>query len=234
MAELLFYEKPVPLDRNKHKNLRFKKMDTYSFASGVNTVPVSGPEFFPCSRNYPVMFVETSAGGFLPVALLSLTAKSHQLGDRWEGVYVPAFVKRYPFVLAETQGTIMIDETAPHFNQEDGDLLFDEDGEPSSSLKEIIQYLDTLDQSHRLTLEYTRALKVKGLLEPSKAVVRLFDGEVKLDHFFVVGEKELYGALTDEEIVDWHYKGWLAWTYAHIHSTASVPEILKRMVNKVS
>lgn len=234
MAELLFYEKPAPLAKDKHKNLRFKKLDNYAFASRVNTIPVSGPEFFPCSRNHPVMFAETGNGGFLPMALLSLTSQSHQLGDRWEGVYVPTFVKRYPFALAENKGIVMIDEEAAHFNGKDGELLFDDAGEPTPVLQDMLKYLDTLDQAHRQTLDYTRALKVKGLLQRSQSIVQLVDREIKLDNFFVVNEKDLYSALTDEEIVDWYYKGWIAWTYAHIHSIGSVNEILKRMAKTFS
>lgn len=229
MAELLFYQNPVPLSKAKHKNLRFKKQDNYAFASQVNTVPISGPEFFPCSRNHPVMFVETSNGNFLPVALLALTLNGHQLGDRWEGVYVPTFVQRYPFALAESKGVVMLDELAPHFSYEEGDALFSEDGEPSVVLQEKMEYLNTLDQAHQLTLEYTKALKVKGLLRRSKNVVQLLDREVKLENFYVVTERDLYDSLTDEEIVDWYYKGWIAWTYAHIHSIDSINEILKRM-----
>ena len=197
-------------------------------------MPVSGPEFFPCSRDYPVMFVETATGGFLPVALLAITARSHQMGNKWKGVYVPAFIKRYPFALAEGRDVIMIDEEASHFNGDDGESLFDDSGEPTDVLQEQIQYLDRLDQVHRLTLDYTHALKVKGMLRRSEATVQLTDSEVKLDSFFVVDEKELYESLTHEEIVDWHLKGWLAWTYAHIHSTGSVTEILKRMAKAIS
>jgi hypothetical protein len=229
MAELLFYEKPAPLDKEKHRRLTYKKSDSYAFASKVNTVPVSGPEFFSCSRSHPVMFVETASGGFLPVALLSLTSQSHQLGDRWEGAYIPSFVKRYPFALAENKGVVMIDESAPHFNAADGERLFDDTGEPTQMLLDTLQYLDTLDQAHRMTLDYTQALKVKGLLSRSQVVVELANKEVKLDSFFVVNEKAFHEALTDEEIVDWFYKGWTAWTYAHIHSIGSVNEILKRM-----
>lgn len=222
MTELLFYEKPTPLAKDKHKTWRYKRTNDYGFASAINTVPVAGHEFFHCSRDFPVMFVETSAGSFLPVALLALTNRSHQLGDRWEGVYVPAFIKRYPFALAENQDVVMIDERAPHFQAPDGDPLFDEEGEPSLVLRDTLEYLDVLNKGHVQTLEYMRALKVKGLLSRCKSTVKLLDREIKLDSFFVVNEREFQEALTDEEVVDWFNRGWIGWTYAHIHSIGSV------------
>lgn len=229
MAELMFYNNPVPLSKEKHKKLRFKKSETYEFASGVNTVPLSGPEFFACSRNHPIMFVETEKSGFLPVALLSLTPKSNDLDKKWSDVYVPSFIKRYPFALAEKRDIVMIDESAPHFSYDEGEFLFDDKGEPTSVLHGMLQYLNQLDQAHQLTLDYTRALKVKGLLNRSETVVEFKDRSLKLNDFFVVNERNLYESLTDEEIVDWYYKGWIAWSYAHIHSIGSIIEILKRM-----
>lgn len=232
MAELMIYNNPVPLNKEKHKNLRFKKSDIYDFASKINSVPLSGPEFFSCSRNHPIMFVETAKNGFLPIALLSLTAGSHDIDAKWKDVYVPNFIKRYPFVLAENRNIVMIDESAKHFSSDDGDLLFDDHGKPTKTLLETMEFLERLDQSHQLTLEYTKALKIKGLLSRSDAVVEFVDREIKLDNFFVINERDLYDSLTNDEIVDWYYKGWLAWSYAHIHSIGSVAEILKRMARK--
>lgn len=231
MTELLFYKKPVPLDRNKHRALKFKASANYSFASHVNTVPLSGPEFFQCSRNHPVMFVKTAAGGFLPAALLSFDSQMHRLSDTWDGVYVPTFIKRYPFALAENKDIIMIDESASHFS-EDGERLFDDSGEPTPVFHSIIKYLDELNLAHSLTLDYTKALKAKGLLSPCKHVIKMPDREIKLDNFYVVSERELHESLTKDEVADWFLKGWLAWTYAHIHSIGSISEIIKRMTKK--
>ena len=47
---------------------------------------------------------------------------------RWDAYYVPAFVRRYPYVLAETgennQRVICIDESYEGFNGEEGEPLF--------------------------------------------------------------------------------------------------------------
>lgn len=229
MAELLFYNKPAPLARDKHQALRFNAQQGYGYASGVNAVPLSGNEFFPASRDYPVMFTE-SGSSFLPVALLSLTSGGHQLGQSWQGFYVPEFVKRYPFALAEDKSVVMIDESAPHFSETEGERLFDDAGNPSEFLQGILQYLNQLETMHRMTLEYTFALKVKGLLVRSDVEVKMKGSSLKLDDFFVVDTNEFHSALTEEEIVDWYHKGWLGWTYAHLHSIGAVSNLARRMV----
>ncbi|WP_086933750.1 SapC family protein [Agarilytica rhodophyticola] len=229
MASLLFYQNPVPLDKEKHKNLKLKKLDNLNFTSETNSVPVAGFEFFQCSRNHPVMFVKNANDDFVPVALLSLMAKGHNLGDVWEGVYIPSFVRRYPFVLEEQKGIVMVDLDAPHLQEEEGDALFDEKGEPSEALQEIMRFLENVDQGYRLTQDYIQALKEKDLLKPCQGTIKFTDTTLKLDHLFVVDEKEFHSALSDEEIVDWYKKGWIAWTYAHIHSIGAIPEVVKRL-----
>ena len=233
MTELLFYNKPVPLAKDAHQNLRFQKQQGYSHASKINTVPLSGNEFFPASRDFPIMFAETG-GRYIPVALLALTAGGHQLGESWSGFYTPEFVKRYPFALAQGRDVVMIDESAPHFSDNEGEKLFDHLGEPTDFLKGVLQYLDQIDAVHKLTMEYTFALKVKGLLVKSDIEIKRQGKSIKLDDFYVVDGSEFHGALTDEEILDWYKKGWIGWTYAHLHSIGSVSEVVKRMVSAQS
>lgn len=229
MTSLLFYQNPVPLDKNKHKRLKLKKLDNLKFAAEANSVPVSGFEFFQCSRNYPVMFVKNASEEFIPIALLSLSSKGHNLGDRWEDVYIPTFVRRYPFVLEDQKGVVMIDSDAPHLQEEEGAPLFDDEGEPTDTLKDIMRFLENVDQSYRLTQDYVKALKQKDLLQPCKGTVKFTDTTLKLDHLYVVEEKAFQKALSDDEVVEWYKKGWIAWTYAHIHSISAIGEVVKRL-----
>ncbi|MFT5082830.1 MAG: hypothetical protein ACI9Y1_000865 [Lentisphaeria bacterium] len=226
---LLFYKNPVLLDKQKHKNLKLKKFDHLEHAQGVNTVPVAGFEYFPCSRNHPVVFVKNSKGEFISVALLSFTANSHNLGRQWEGVYVPSFVRRYPFVLENSQRMVMFDADAPHLQEDEGDALFDENGEATSTLNDVLAFIESVEQGYKLTETYIQALNAKKLLQPFKGSIKFTDSTLKLDHLYVVDEKTFYGSLSDEEIVDWFKKGWIAWTHAHIHSISAISEVVRRL-----
>ncbi len=234
MSSLLFYKEPIPLDRKNHLGLKLKKQDNYSFADDVNSVPVAGFEFFQCSRSFPVMFVKNENEEFVPIALLSLTAKGHNLGSNWEGYYVPAFVRRYPFVLESSQAMVMFDKNAPHLTEEEGETLFGDDGEPTEVLKDIVQFLETVDRGYRMTEEFAKELKEKDLLEPSKGTIKFTDTELKLNHLYVINEKKFHESLDDEEIVKWFKRGWLSWVSAHLHSIGAMPEVLKRLPQKES
>ncbi len=232
MSSLLFYKNPVPLDKQKHKNLKLKKLDNLNFTASANSVPVAGFEFFQTSRNHPVMFVKNANGDFIPIALLSLTSKGHNLGEKWQDVYIPSFVRRYPFVLEDKQGVVMIDSEAPQLQEDEGEALFDESGEPTETLKTIMQFLQTVDQGYRATQDYVDALKVKDLLQPCQGTIKFTDTTLKLDHMYVVDEKAFADVLSDEEILDWYKRGWIAWTYAHIHSIGAIPDVIKRLPRK--
>lgn len=233
MAKMLFYKDPVPLDKAKHKNLKLKKLDNLSFAAEANSVPVAGFEFFQCSRSHPVMFVKNARDEFLPIALLSLLSQGHHLGEKWEDAYIPSFVRRYPFIMGDDgKGLVMIDSEAEQLQEEEGDSLFSEEGEPTELLQKVMQFLNTMDQEYRSTTEYCKALKEKDLLQPCKSTIKFTDTTLKLDHLYVVDEKVFHESLTDEEIGEWFKKGWIAWTYAHIHSLGAMPDVVKRMPKK--
>ncbi len=228
----MFYNSPVPLDKSKHANLKFKHLDNLSFAGNANSVPLAGFEFFACGRNHPVMFVKNAKDEFIPIALLSLTPKGHHLGDQWEDVYVPAFIRRYPFILEDQKGIVMFDESCANLQEEEGEPLFDGEGESTDTLKNIVRFLETVDRGYRATEEYVKALTEKDLLQPCQNTIKFTDNTLKLDNLYVVEEKSFVEKLSDEEIAAWFKKGWIAWTYAHLNSVSSLHDVIKRLPKK--
>lgn len=232
MSSLLFYKKPIPLEKVKHVKLKLKQPQDLKFAEKANSVPVAGTEFFACSRNHPVMFVKNSDGGFVPIALLSFVSDGNNLGDHWEGVYIPAFVRRYPFVLEAEKGIVLFDEESPQLQEEEGERLFNDEGEATETLSNIVKFLDHVDRGFRATESYVKALVEKDLLHPCKNTIKFTDNTLKLDNLYVVDEKEFVEKLSDEEVVEWFKKGWIAWTYAHLNSVSSITEVVKRLPKK--
>ncbi|MFL0810203.1 MAG: SapC family protein [Agarilytica sp.] len=230
----LFYQKPVPLNKETHSKLHFKKFENLAFAADANSIPVAGFEFFSCGRHHPVMFIQNKTEDFIPVALVSLTPTGHNLGDNWSGVYIPAYLRRYPFILEEKQGILMFDEDCGRFSSEsgEGEALFDEKGESTPALQEILKFVQYVDRGYRATEQYSKALKEKGLLKPCKNTIKFTDNTLKLDNLYVVEEQDFVDSLSDAEVADWFKKGWIAWTYAHLNSVGSLPELIKRLPRK--
>ena len=227
-----FYQNIIPLQKQKHQELKLKSQETYAFAAHSNSAPLAGFEFFLASRHFPILFSKNDAGEFTPLALLSFKEKGHDLGDTWQGYYVPAFIRRYPFVLSQ-EGTIMFDEKAPHFDTDEGDRLLNDEGEGSERLKQIVEFLQLMDASYKATVEYAKALGEKSMLEPFKKPVKVGDQNVNLESLYVINEQKLYD-LSKDELHEWFKKGWIAWSHAHLHSISAIDEVIKRAIAAVS
>ncbi len=221
-----FYKEPAALDTKKHRNLKFKPNDDFGFASGLNSVPLSGTEFFEASRHFPVLFVKNDKGDFMPLAMLSLKKEGHNLGDKWEGLYVPALLRRYPFAITK-EGGVVFDQKAPQFSEEEGSELFNDEGEASDTMKRIAEFLRACEVNLEYTEQYTKALAEEELLVEFKPTIKAGGGSVTLTDFYAIDEKK-FTALAEEKVTDWFKKGWIAWSYAHLHSIRAISLLINR------
>lgn len=224
MAELMFYKQPVPLNREQHKKLRFRSVRDYGFSAGHNSVPIVGLEFFEASRNMTVLFSKVSEDQFFPIVLLSLRNAGHDMvaaDGTWTGSYIPSFIRRYPFALT-TEGTVCFDEGSNAFSETEGDPLFDETGKNTELLDHVIRFLNQFDAELKRTREFCDYLKAHDLLKPFNAEIGRDSGSpIRLEGMFTVDEKR-FSELKGEELEEWFRKGWVGWTYAHLHSIGAL------------
>ena len=149
MASLLFYDKPVALNKVTHKDTKITPLGgDYSFARQTNSVLLAGIEFTEAAKEYPIVFAHAGES-IVPVALLGLRNEENLFvtaDASWDAKYIPAFVRRYPFVLAAAsdiqQQVVCIDESYTGFDAIDGEALFSEDGEPTELLTKAMEFLE--------------------------------------------------------------------------------------------
>ena len=137
MATLLFYQKPVQLNSEQHRATRLGTLGgNFNFSKDTNSIPLAAVEFFDTAREYPIAFTGREGGALFPIALIGIRQNENLFvtpEGKWEGRYIPAFVRRYPFVLAEKQDAadfnVYLDESYPGFGAADGERLFTDNGE---------------------------------------------------------------------------------------------------------
>ena len=103
MALQGWYERPVLLDRERHRRRRVQPAGGFAFARRAHSLVLAAAEFNEACKEYAIVFTRSPAGKVVPVAMLGLRAGDNLfVGEdgRWDARYVPAFVRRYPFVLA--------------------------------------------------------------------------------------------------------------------------------------
>ena len=239
MAEVLFYERPVPLNRNQHKDLRLKGIPSLKFAAGAHSVPLTGAEFPMAARDMPILFAGQSIEDAGPMALLGLRQNENLLVDangQWaQGLYVPAFVRRYPFILAEkpagTEGddfTVFLDEAYEGFGSDEGERLFKEDGSDSEMLANAVGFLGEFQQHVARTQWFMAQLRKHDLLEPRNIRLEKDGKSINLNGLYVVNEEKLR-QLDEKTAHEFLREGLMGWIYAHLLSLPNIDRLAQRL-----
>ena len=234
MAKMLFYKKPVPLNKNNHKALKLVEgKNRFQFAKDVNSVLLSGVEFTEGAKEYPIVFAPMGKDNIMPIGLLGFRDKeNHFVNDanEWTGRYIPAFIRRYPFVLAEADDKgrldVYIDEESDSLRQDVGQPLFTDSGENSPLLDNVLKFLNEFQQQFQRTELFVKTLREMELLVPLKGAVKLGDRQIALDQLLVVDEKKLL-ELDDAKALQLMRTGMLSWIYSHLMSLSNLNSLAK-------
>ena len=216
----LFYRRPELLTPASHGDLRIRS-GGYGFAAGANAVPLAIIEFGAAMRNYPIVF---AAGDNYPVALLGLDrANRFVSAGAWvEDAYVPAYVRRYPFVFvdrADDTFVLAIDRDADNVvnGGTEGQALF-ANGEPTEMVSGIMDFCRDFHAAHIQTDAFVAGLVEQDLLAPQHADAKLPSGRAMVLSGFKVVDRPKFEALPDDVVLGWHRKGWLALIHFHLLS----------------
>lgn len=234
MAEIMFYARPVALNRDRHLKLKLAVAPNhFAFAAKTNAVPIASNELIEAARDYPIVFVGEEGGPFNVAALVGLRNNENLMVDtegRWApGTYIPAFARRYPFVLARTpeseqQLTVCVDEVYPGLSEETGEALFEADGTESAYLKRLLEFLQLFHQEAERTAAFANRLRDLGLLVPKVINVERKGERQVLQGLWIVDGAKLAG-IDDARVVELFRLGYLHWIQAHLISLGSLSRL---------
>lgn len=240
MSEGSYYEKPVLLDRDKHRKRKVLASNDFAFARKANSLFVAGAEFAEAGKEYAIVFTRSGNGKVVPVVMLGLRARENLFvgeGGDWTGRYVPAFVRRYPFVLAQLPGKSMgvcIDEAYAGLNDKDGEALFDGQGANTPFLQNALDFLEQYQREHLRTEAFCQRLEQAGLLMEMNARADLVDGRsFTVASLLVVDEKKLM-ALPDAVALSLFRAGELHLVSMHLASLSNMKALVDKMAQRQS
>ncbi|MBX9717078.1 MAG: SapC family protein [Burkholderiaceae bacterium] len=239
MSKLMFYERPIALNRDRHATLKLAVTpDHYRFAAKTNAVPVMSTEFAEAARDYPIVFVGEEGGTtFNVAALVGLRDQENLMVDeagQWApGTYVPAFARRYPFVLAKTDAsdnlTVCVDEVYSGLGAEAGEALFDAEGKETPYLQRVLEFLQHFHSDAQRTLDFANRLHQLGLLVPKVINVERPGQTLQtLRGLWIVDVAKLRG-IDDARVVELFRLGYMSWIEAHLISLGNFSRLLARM-----
>lgn len=238
-TQQLFYRTAVPVNFQRHKDWSVKGGESYAFAAEVNSVPVTAIEFAQAAAEFPIVFAGNGQSVF-PAVILGIRENQNLFvgsDGAWRGKYIPAFVRRYPFVFSQDEAgktfTLHIDETFSGCNQAGrGERLFDADGAQTQYLRTVLGFLQDYQARFRRTQAYCNRLMELDLLQPMQAQFTLNTGEQRSLSGFMVVNREKLKALPADTVADLLAKDELECTFLHLASLRHFQDMLERFQPK--
>jgi hypothetical protein len=233
---LHFYERITALQTQVHRQLRMKPSPNgLGFARDTHSVLLAASELPMAALDYPCVFVSTTEGSAL-IALVGLRENENLLVDaqgRWDELrYVPAYVRRYPFVLAEQPGndemTVCFDEAYEGCSSTEGEALFDAEGKPTIYLQNVQNLLLGYHQDLKLSAQWVKEIEDLGLLI-DRSIAHEFNGQRTVLQGFKVIDENKFKALPPDTLQGLFASGAIGWVYAHLLSMNNVNKLGARL-----
>ena len=235
--QLLIYETAVPLSSARHAGVSLEAAPDYAFTAAINAVPLMAVEFLRAANEYAIVF--TQAGDdVVPAVVLGVRGNQNLYlsGEgKWQAQYIPAFVRRYPFVFSNNADgktlTLCIDESHPGVNRAGrGEKLFGDDGKPTPYVERVLKFLQEYQSHFERTRAFGRKVKELDLLEPMQAQVTTPKGEkLSLSGFLSVSRERLR-KLSGEALATLAKTDELELLYLQLHSMRNFSEVKDRLI----
>jgi hypothetical protein len=237
--QLMIYDNIQPLS-DKHAKWSVS-VDNYEYVAHLNSSPLLATEIPVAAGEYPIIFSATAGEGeYIPLAVMGLKDGQNLLLDDKNMLitrYVPAFIRRYPFVLGGSKDSdvmaLCIDEGSSALVQDGsrGVRLFEDNGEQTEHLKGVVEFLKDYQYRAEMTRVFTKRLHELGLLEPMTANITFKTKDaapLNLSGFFVV-KREKLKELSDEDALAMFKQDGLELIYAHLQSLSNFNRLIDLM-----
>lgn len=236
-TQLLIYGDVQPVNKQRHAGWSVKAGNQFGFAQGVNSVPLMAVEFPNAAEEYSIVFAG-EGDNLLPVVLMGVREDENLYVDSdggWSAKYIPAFVRRYPFVFSSADDgatlTLCIDEGFEGCNEEGrGERLFDAEGEQTQYLNSVLDFLKEYQAHYQRTKSFAKKLVELDLLEPMGAQFTTPAGEKRTVTGFQAINRDKLKALSPDKFSDLAKTDELELIYLHLQSMRN----FSKMLDKVS
>ena len=237
----LLYNDLMPLNTRDHSKFKSKPMDEAKWLSKHHAIPLTVDEFVQAQRNFPIVF--SSGDNPLPLCLMGLNEGVNTFVDDKgkinEPVYLPAYIRRYPFLLAKLNKdtedlSLCFDPTAGIVGEfDEGEPLFDDAGSTTQATKNILDFCEKFEEAGLRTKAFVDQLKENGLLMDGEISIERteFPGKPYVYRGFQMVNQEKLQEVSAEKLEEWNKNGLLPLIYAHLFSLDQMRNIFARQVN---
>jgi hypothetical protein len=228
----LFYRNLVPLSSELHGGHGLAERSDLAFARDTHAVPLTVDEFAIAQRHFPIVF--GTGEGSVPLALVGLYEGKNLFVDeagKWrDGVYVPAYLRRHPFMLARLQPeaevlSLVFDDSWDLVTAEAERKFFD-GTEPSELTKGILQFCEQFEQA---------IMRTKSFMDEVEKLELFMDGQAQIQNpgmeqpatfagFRMINEQKLQN-LRGDQARKMVQNGMMGLLYAHLFSLSLMRDL---------
>lgn len=206
----------VALNAAQHRDLRFTADLGYTALSDKMLVPLAAGEVSRVAREGVLVKPKDQHRIFLLAGIKKGKCAYITDSGHWQGRYVPAMLRQYPFRLADggdQRYEVQFDADAPHWTAPGGEPLFTEDGTPAPLLERLQKVLVAVQQDLLRTQVLTRRLDEAGLWKTEHLTYGSDDHKAAVTGIELIDAQRL-AALTPDVLHALHASGALAMAFA--------------------
>lgn len=240
-GKIAYYKRPEPLTVQAHGHLGVRRNEhPLSFARESHIVPVTVGEIGHASLHYPIIFVGEPK---TPVAVMGLREGQNVFiapdGKVDPELYLPAYVRRYPFVFAEDKENerfVVCVDAGSEILSEDGEIRLFENGEPTAFTNDAIEFLKSFESQRQVTNQLVELFTKNDLFEVKQVNYqgRKPDGTLeepqKVAEYYAISSEKM-NALPLETLKEFRDNGALAAAYLHLNSLINWQKIIGRVLD---
>ncbi len=237
----LLYNGLEPRNRNLHGNYKVRRLEGLDRIAAAHAIPVTVDEFAMVQRHFPIVF--SSGDSPVPIALMGLHEGTNTFFDekgvvRDSNIYLPAYLRRFPFVLARLREdsdelSLCFDPTSGAVGEfDDGEPLFVGE-EPSEATKAILQFCEQFEQAGQRTQAFMEEIQKSGLLMDGEVAIQPEGSEQPFLYrgFRMIDEEKLRD-MRGDELRKMNQNGMLPLVYAHLFSLSQMRDIFARQMQQ--
>ncbi len=234
----IFYNELVPLNSQQHTGWKSRQVDKAPWVAKQHAIPLTVEEFVSAQRFYPIVF----AGGAnsVPLALMGLNEGVNVFfeedGTAIGTPYIPAYVRRYPFLLARLQPdsdnlSLCIDPQSGLVGEfEEGNALFDEEKKPTEHTQNLLKFCERFEEAGNRTQAFMQEITKADLLMDGEVAIQQSDMPDKpfIYRGFKMINQDKLKEVRGDQLRKWTDSGLLALIYAHMFSMELMRDIFAK------
>ena len=236
----LLYRGLEPLNSGQHSKMKLKRGQTIPEVGRIHAIPVTIDEFIPAQRNYPIIF--SASENPVPLALMGLNEGVNTFIDEEgtpidQGAYMPAYLRRYPFLLAKLRPdsdelSLCFDPTGGGITEDGDEALFEGD-QPSELTRNILTFCEQFETAGQRTHAFMEeVLKLDLLMEGEVSIQPDGVEQPFLYRGFRMIDEEKLRNMRGDELRRLNQNGILSLLFCHLFSLGLIRDLFYRQVQQ--